>query len=201
MRRPTSYRTWHHEPPYWGDVTRWFDDADKVLDIGCGTGWLADHIGNYTGIDRDPAAVEEGNRRGRNLIQTDLDEERLPFEDGEFDGAILKDVLEHLQDPAHLVAETRRILRDGGRVFASAPDNQRWVWDDYTHVRPFSLKAFRRLFEDHGFELERSGLESVMPGIELLTQWSGGNRRPRVFNSLARLPFVPRNVWLLARKP
>ena len=71
---------------------------------------------------------------------------------------------------------------------------------DYTHVRPFSLKAFRRLYVDHGFAVEDSGYESVMPGIELATTWIGHNRRPRLLNALARLPVVPRNVWLVARK-
>ena len=56
------------------------------------------------------------------------------------------------------------MLRPGGRVFASSPDAQRWVWDDYTHRRPFTRKSFRLLFADQGFEVERVGYESVMPG-------------------------------------
>jgi SAM-dependent methyltransferase len=195
-----GYQSWHEAPPYWGDVTRHFGAGDRVLDVGCGTGWLADHLGDYTGVDRDAGAVEEGRRRGRNIVHVDLDRSPLPFPDASFDGAILKDVLEHVLEPARLVAEVRRVLRDGGRAFASAPDVQRWVWDDYTHVRPFSLKAFKRLFGDHGFAVDASGYESVMPGIELATRWSGGDRRPRLLNALARVPVVPRNVWLLARK-
>ena len=61
--------------------------------------------------------------------------------------------------------EVHRVLRPGGRVYASSPDAQRWVWDDYTHVRPFSRKAYRLLFRDQGFEIEQVGYESVMPGI------------------------------------
>jgi SAM-dependent methyltransferase len=195
-----GYQSWHREPAYWGDVTRHFDAGDRMLDVGCGTGWLADHLCDYTGVDRDPRAVEEARRRGRNVVHVDLDRSPLPFPDASFDGAILKDVLEHVLEPARLVAEAQRVLRPGGRTFASAPDVQRWVWDDYTHVRPFSLKAFRRLFADHGFAVEHAGYESVMPGIGRATRWTGRNRRPRVLNALARLPLVPRNVWILARK-
>ncbi len=195
-----GYQSWHEAPPYWGDVTRHFGTGDRVLDVGCGTGWLADHLGDYTGVDRDPGAVEAGMRLGRNIVHVDLDRSPLPFADASFDGAILKDVLEHVLDPGRLVAEARRVLREGGRAFASAPDVQRWVWDDYTHVRPFSLKAFRRLFSDHGFAVERSGYESVMPGIELATRLTGRDRRPRLLNALARLPVVRRNVWIVARK-
>ena len=80
-------------------------------------------------------------------------EEGLPFEDASFDGVILKDVLEHLDDAVAAVREVRRVLRPGGQVFASSPDAQRWVWDDYTHVRPFTRKSFRLLFADQGFDV------------------------------------------------
>jgi SAM-dependent methyltransferase len=195
-----GYVSWHQAPPYWADITRHFDRDDRILDIGCGSGWLAEHFSNYTGVDRDENAVAAGRTLGRELVQVDLESSPLPFPDGEFRGVILKDVLEHVLDPAALVRETHRVLADRGRAFASAPDTQRWVWDDYTHVRPFSHKAFRRLFVDHGFALDGGGYESVMPGIELATRWRGGNRRPRALNALAQLPFVPRNVWILARK-
>jgi SAM-dependent methyltransferase len=195
-----GYQSWHEAPPYWGDVTRHFGTRDRVLDVGCGTGWLADHLGDYTGVERDPEAVAEGTRRGRNIVHVDLERSPLPFPDASFDGAILKDVLEHVLEPARLVGEAHRVLRDGGTAFASAPAVQRWVWDDYTHVRPFSLKAFRRLFSDEGFAVERAGYESVMPGIELATRLTGRDRRPRLLNALARLPVVRRNVWVVARR-
>jgi len=117
-------------------------------------------------------------------------------------GATLGDeVLEHVADPAAIVAEIARVLRPGGRAFASSPDAQRWVWDDYTHVRPFTLTGYRRLFTDAGLVLDRSGYESVMPGIGIVSGISPRRRRPPVLNALARLPIVQRNVWVLARRP
>jgi hypothetical protein len=99
------------------------------------------------------------------------------------------------------VAEARRVLRPGGLLFASSPDAQRWVWDDYTHRRPFTIKSFRLLFADQGFTVERVGYESVTPGVGLISARTRRKRRPRLFAALARLPFHRRNVWLLARRP
>jgi SAM-dependent methyltransferase len=195
-----GYFDWHEQPGYYRDVTRHFDSSAELLDVGCGTGWLADHFERYTGVDASADAVAEAVQRGRNVRQADVDE-RLPFEDSQFDAVILKDLLEHVADPVALVREVRRVLRPGGRVFASSPDAQRWVWDDYTHRRPFTRKAFRLLFRDQGFELEQSGYESVMPGTSVVSGMLPGKRRPAPLRAAAWLPIVRRNVWLLARRP
>jgi SAM-dependent methyltransferase len=171
-----------------------------LLDIGCGTGWLAEDFPSYTGIDASPEAVHTATQLGRNVVRGDV-EEPLPFADEAFDAVVMKDLLEHVADPVAVVREARRALAPGGLLFASSPDAQRWVWDDYTHRRPFSVKSFRLLFADQGFEVEHVGYESVTPGVGILSGLTRRKRRPRLFAALARLPFHRRNVWVLARRP
>ncbi|HET8821861.1 MAG TPA: methyltransferase domain-containing protein [Thermoleophilaceae bacterium] len=194
-----GYFSWHAEPGYWRDVTRHFREDARLLDVGCGGAWLGDHFNDYTGIDVSPEAVEEARSRGRQVLLVD-GAEPLPFEEASFDGVVLKDVLEHVPDPVALVREVRRVLRPGGTVFASSPDAQRWVWDDYTHRRPFTRRSFRMLFEDQGLRVEKLGYESVMPGIGIVAGLTRRKRRPRALAALARLPFVRRNVWLVAHR-
>ncbi len=194
-----GYFEWHRQPGYWRDVTRHFSAADEILDVGCGTAWLAEHFERYTGVDGSAEAVAAAAQQGRRVELVDLSSEPLPFGDASFDGVVLKDVLEHLSQPTAVVREVRRVLRPGGVVFASSPDAQRWVWDDYTHVRPFTRKAFRFLFADAGFIVTRVGYESVIPGASIISGWTQAKRRPLPLRIAAWLPFMRRNVWLLAR--
>jgi len=195
-----TYFEWHDQPGYFRDVTRHFPARAAILDVGCGTAWLADHFADYTGIDGSPDAVVAARAKGREIVLADVGEP-LPFEDGRFDGVVLKDLLEHVPDPVAVVGETFRLLKPGGTVFASSPDAQRWAWDDYTHRRPFTRRSFRLLFSDQGFDVRRVGYESVMPGTGILSGYTRRKRRPRVLELAAWAPIVRRNVWILARRP
>jgi SAM-dependent methyltransferase len=194
-----AYFDWHEQPGYYRDVTRHFAATTKLLDVGCGTGWLAEHFSDYTGIDGSPDAVAAAHAKGRSIVLGDVNEP-LPFDDASFDGVVLKDLLEHVADPVAVVREVHRVLRPGGKVFASSPDAQRWVWDDYTHRRPFTRKGFRLLFSDQEFAVDQVGYESVMPGTSIVSRRMPNNRRPAPLRAAAWLPFVRRNVWLLARR-
>jgi len=167
--------------------------------VGCGTAWLADHFPDYQGIDASEDAVAIARGKGRNVVRGDVDEP-LPFADASFDAVVLKDLLEHVLEPVDVVREVHRVLRPGGRAFASSPDAQRWVWDDYTHRRPYTRKSFRLLFADQGFTVERVGYESVMPGTGIVSGLTRRRRRPRIYALATWLPFWRRNVWLTARR-
>ncbi|MBJ7329689.1 MAG: class I SAM-dependent methyltransferase [Solirubrobacteraceae bacterium] len=193
-----AYADWHGQPGYWRDITRHFDPATRLLDLGCGSGWIADHFSDYTGIDGSEEMVAAAAERGRPVRLGDVTQP-LDFPDASFDGVILKDLLEHVPDPVAVVLEAKRVLRPGGLVFASSPDAQRWVWDDYTHRRPFSRKSFRLLFADQGYASVQVGYESVMPGTSIISGGWTGDRRPLPLRWAAWLPFVRRNVWAVAR--
>jgi len=196
---PHGYFDWHDEPGYFRDIVDHFSPTDRLLDVGCGTAWLNDHFRDYVGIDVSAEAVAHAQALGRNAIVHNV-EDRFPFEDASFDGVIVKDLLEHVLDPVSVVREAVRVLRPGGLVFASSPDAQRWVWDDYTHRRPYTLTGYKRLFRDQGLTVVKAGYESVMPGIGILSGLTRDRRRPQPLAAMARLPFVRRNVWVLARR-
>lgn len=195
-----GYHEWHARPGCYMDVARHFAPGSRILDIGCGTAWLSEQFPDYVGLDNFESTVAKAREQGIDVRLADLEHE-LPIGDAEFDGVVLKDVLEHLLDPVRLVSEVRRVLRPGGRVFASSPDAQRWVWDDYTHRRPWTRTALRRLFNDQQFDVKTVSYESVMPGTGIVSGWTRRKRRPRVLAAAAWIPGWRRNVWILAEKP
>src|SRR5687767_5227673 len=79
LHAPMGYFDWHEQPGYWRDVTRHFAPDTTLLDVGCGSAWLAEHFADYTGVDGSPDAVEAAAARGRRVLLADADEP-LPFE-------------------------------------------------------------------------------------------------------------------------
>lgn len=189
------YHDWHGRPGYYNDVVRHFAPGDLLLDVGCGSAWLADHFPRYLGVDDHPGAFADV--RGARVAWGSVT--HLPVRDGAVDAVVCKDVLEHVRDARVVVREIVRVLKPGGRVFVSVPDAQRWVWEDYTHVRPYPAKALRRLLLDEGLVVERLGHESVMPGVGVVSRLSPWHRRPWPYRLLARTRLARRNVWALAR--
>ena len=67
-----GYFEWHEQPGYFRDVTRHFAPGAELLDLGCGTGWMAEHFSRYTGLDGSPDAVAQAAAKGRDVRLHDL---------------------------------------------------------------------------------------------------------------------------------
>ncbi|RFU41749.1 methyltransferase domain-containing protein [Actinomadura logoneensis] len=97
----------------------------RILDAGCGSGPLTAALrargADVTGIDASAGMVALARRRlGEDaaLHVADL-RDPLPFADGAFDDVVASLVLHYLEDWGPTLAETRRVLRPGGRLLVS----------------------------------------------------------------------------------
>jgi SAM-dependent methyltransferase len=116
------------------------------------------------------------------------DAHRLPFEDGVFDGVWVQAVLEHVLEPATVVAELHRVLRPEGLVYAETPFMQQ------VHERAYDFSRFTQ--SGHRWLFRRFSEISAGPvgGAGVALAWSiryfsralgAGNRMSR----LIVLPF------------
>ena len=130
----------------------------RVLDLGCRDGALTRtyvESNEVVGVDADREALAAAAGLGIETRWADLDQP-LDFPDASFDVVVAGELLEHLRDPAPLVAETRRVLRPGGTFVASVPNayrlKRRLLFllgrppdDDPTHLQMFSPSDVRAL--------------------------------------------------------
>jgi SAM-dependent methyltransferase len=145
-------------------------DAQSLLDVGCGEGVLthrwAQRLGDQrrvVGIDLDDPALhaEWAKRTAPNLEYRVMKAENLPFADGEFDAATAIEVLEHVPDAEHTVAEMARVAKRW--LLVSVPREPLWrglnmargaYWKELGntpgHLNHWSKRSFVALLSRHG---------------------------------------------------
>jgi SAM-dependent methyltransferase len=86
----------------------------------------------------------------------------IPVADARFDAVVFSQVMEHLPEPAAVLAELHRILKPGGKLFYSAPlyyEEHELPYDFYRYTQ-FGVK---HLFQKAGFSIsEFRWLEGYM---------------------------------------
>jgi SAM-dependent methyltransferase len=113
-------------------IDRFAGHGGRVLDVGCGTGFLLERLAERgysgVGIDLSPESVEHARRRLEEIGAAD----RLTamvgsaYEPpaGPFDLIALTDVLEHLEDPRACLRALRAVLAPGGLLVISTPNRR-----------------------------------------------------------------------------
>ena len=97
---------------------------DRVLEVGCGEGELAERLiadVELVAIDQSPRMVELTAARGVDARVADVQE--LPFPDSSFDAVLAAWMLYHVPNLERGLGELARILRPGGRLVATTNSN------------------------------------------------------------------------------
>lgn len=178
--------------PVWAEAISVSGNFESMLDIGCGTGVFAAEAKRRTGChlygaDGSAYAIEQAKHVGFETLShiDDFNANSLPYDSGQFDFVLCKDLLEHLLRPDFVLTEAHRVLKLGafllvhvpnhftlsGRfrflfdndidTYAYFPGAKRW---DFPHIRFFTHQSIVELLSLQGFQVVRD-LSHHFPAI------------------------------------
>ncbi|MCV7396936.1 class I SAM-dependent methyltransferase [Mycobacterium paraseoulense] len=108
-------------------------NAASILDLGCGTGVMANAFRpeSYVGVDMNARYIARARATKNHYRFEVADGRALPFADGSFDAVVITGVIHHLDDASarSLLQESRRVLVPGSGVLVISepvPTRNRW---------------------------------------------------------------------------
>jgi 2-polyprenyl-3-methyl-5-hydroxy-6-metoxy-1,4-benzoquinol methylase len=148
-----------------------------ILDVGCARGeFMAlakKKLGLIAwGIEINSEAAQIAQATLDKVISKDINDALNELPANYFDCIVFNDVLEHLIDPYTLLTQVKNFLTKDGVVIASIPNIRHaptlyqllikgnWDYQEYgvldkTHLRFFTKKSIKKMFESQGYSLER----------------------------------------------
>lgn len=131
----------------------------RILDVGCGTGTYVARLRelgrDVEGVELDERYVAAAAERGLPVHQGNGD--RLPFDDGAFQTALLFEVIEHVSDPTALIAEA---LRVAGTVLVTTPNIE-----DFPVLERYGFTYHHMITLDHLHFFVADDLEKIAEQI------------------------------------
>lgn len=151
------------------------DDANTVLDIGCGQGSFAKQIKDQYqaetwGIEYMPSHGENAQKVLDKVFIGSCEDLIDDLPDNYFDVIYFNDVLEHLVDPYLVLKKLKIKLTSNGKIISSIPNiryhntlrmllvDKEWKYEesgvmDHTHLRFFTKKSIKRMYEESGYKI------------------------------------------------
>lgn len=153
-------------------------NASRILDVGCGAGYFGKEIKAFSthqntevwGVDINENAKSVAEKNIDKLLIGDIETIVDELPENYFDAIFFNDVLEHLVNPDMILDLMKSKLSKNGVIISSIPNIRhhgalkRILVDkdfryeesgifDQTHLRFFTEKSIRRLFESQGYEI------------------------------------------------
>lgn len=138
-----------------------FSSAQTFLEVGCGTGFVLTGVRRQfpkirvAGTDVFTEGLDFARERLPGVELFQMDARKIPFE-AEYDVIGAFDVIEHIQEDEHVLAEFYRCCKPGGGIILTVPQH-RFLWsaaDEYAyHKRRYSRRELLSKVRTAGFEV------------------------------------------------
>lgn len=184
-----------------GIVGRHFPDARRVLEIGCGTGFVLDGLARAL-PDCDlvgseiyiSGLVKAARRLGTRAELFQMDARRIPFRN-EFDLVCAFDVIEHIEDDIAVIEQMREAAKPGAGIFIAVPQHP-FLWsrsDDVAgHQRRYRTGELAEKCRACGLEIvvDTSFVTSLLPFMMATRLAQTGNVRQASASDLVPPAFI-----------
>ncbi len=194
--------------------------GEKVLDLGCGCGAIAEHIASLTGatpygINLDKSQIDKAHKNpnlpASNFTVGDFNQP-LEFDDGMFDAVYAIQPMTYVSDHAFTFGEVMRVLKPGGRFVindvaaldAYDRDNERHR-TLIQHTRELTVfggfwyyKYWEDAYRDAGFDLVSSVGRSAVGMIK--KEVARYDKYEAVIRFLARIRVIPKKTDALMQR-
>jgi len=151
----------------------WLEDRRSSLLLDLGAGLRTRYADNIVNVEVDCLPTTDVLALG----------DRLPFDDGTFDGAVCLAVLEHVKDPFAVASELMRVVRPGAEVVVDWPFLQpvHGYPHHYFNATPDgAIKAFERLSTVRAVSASTPDhFHPVFAVNWILSEWMNGLPEPR----------------------
>ena len=166
------------------------DDIVKgktVLDIACGSGYgtkmIAKNAKKVTGVDvlEDSIKYARENYNNKNIDYFVGDAEKLPLKDRSVDVVVSFETIEHVKGYIKFMEEIKRVLKEGGLLILSTPNELEFAEGNHFHLHEFEhdelLKLVKKYFKNVTPYYQATWISSLVGDQKLMSgEWDGSLR-------------------------
>ncbi len=142
-----------------------FIKGKKVLDIGCGlaygTSLMAEHASEITGFDYDESTINENKNRYKEINNLNFIHGAvppLPLADKSYDVITAFQFIEHIHPRKEFIKESLRVLKPGGVLLITTPNNKKSLARNPFHVHEYTFDEIQNELKSIGGRFELAGL-------------------------------------------
>lgn len=162
----------------------------SVLDIGCATGFIGNYLKKHknckiTGVELGKNEAKIAKNRINKLIVGNIEDEQTIYKIKEkYDIVFASSVIEHLKDPLGALKTWKKFIKKEGFLIVTTSNIAHWSirlkllrgnfnYEDYgildnTHLRFYTIKTFKKLVRDSGYNIDYFSIDPVSGGFPKL---------------------------------
>jgi len=188
-------------------VTRLHPKTGTLVEVGSYAGLFLEEMRNrgfdVLGIEPSRWGADVASERGLEVICSTLEAQADKADLGPFDVVVSWDVLEHVEDPRHMMEVLARWTKPGGTMIISTLDRTnwfarragaRWPWIVPMHLHYFDQQIIKSMADENGLDFVETRAHVHFTTLDyvagkLVNSYSRGETLPRLHGLLNAVVF------------